>query len=90
METPKSLTEEEMLALGMDPQAPFATCPRTPDAQFYVRFGDDRIVRRRSGGVDVCIGYYSEQQQRARRLAGKLLFEKLQSTLPDWMKKTPN
>lgn len=78
--TADSLTENDLRALGMDPLAPFATCPRTADAPFDVRFGDDRIVRRIDGGVVCHIGYYSESQERSRRLAGELLFGRFKAS----------
>lgn len=67
MTSDRSLTDEQIRAIGMDPAAPFSTCPRTQGEPFTVRHGDNRIVRSSGGDVSVFIGYYSDEPYKRLR-----------------------
>lgn len=70
---PESLTDDQMVALGIDPRAPFSTCPRIPDSPLDIRCGATRIERFASGRVLVTYGYYSESAEKQRRVLGSVL-----------------
>lgn len=76
-----TVTEAELLSLGIDPRAPVGK--REPGPALDVRCGDDRYTRRASdGGVTVHYNYYSEQQMRARKLAAKQFAEHFRGLSP--------
>ena len=65
---------------GIDHEAPFTTCPRVGGSPLDLRIGDNRLIRRaHDGGVEVHIGYYSEYQQRPRKLFAKLIYDRMKA-----------
>jgi hypothetical protein len=64
---PKSLSHEELMELGIDPEHPFCS-ERITSYQIDVRCGDHRVRRSSNGSMTVSYGYYADAQTRSRQL----------------------
>ena len=68
---------------GIDPEAPFSTCPRVAGDPFEVQHGTHKLRRSKSGAFEISYGYFSESSKRCRDLiyekAAAELSEKLRS-----------
>ena len=46
----------------------YSDTPKTEGKPFVKRIGDNRLERNNAGNVSMCFGYYSANQQAARKL----------------------
>ena len=74
--TPASLTQDEVVALGINPESPFCS-PRTRKDPIDIRYGDSRVVRSVSGGITHFFGYYSENQIHLRQLMAEIITKEM-------------
>jgi len=75
-----TVTEAELLSLGIDPRAPVGK--REPGPALDVRCGAHRYTRRAcDGGVTVHYDYYSEHQTAARKTWAMALETKLRQRM---------
>lgn len=66
-----TVSRDQLRWLGVNPECVVGG-PKVKDQPIDVRYGDHRIVRSSFGGCTIHFGWFTEQQERSRKLAGKL------------------